>query len=323
MSGEVTAGLFLILPSRDSILPSKMNRSSRIPTHRILAAIMLFGATGRAQSPDSLVDVMPLTVGNRWIYSYELRQTGGIEDPPYLDEASGSLELKITGSGSAGDTAIWYCTREEIITHHIVKGWQDFDTTYVVHILKNVEIREILTGQHSLTWGNGAPLVLYPYLPASQVIKRYQSVDSSGDVIVEGLPFYSTYGQWSMFSRNIGLVFEINQVTRYYGHEESATLVSSIIAGVDQVPSGFTLEQNYPNPFNSLTTVKYTLPGNEYVSLTIFNVIGQRVAEPVREFQEPGYKTVTFDAGNLPSGVYTYRITAGDFTDAKKMLLIK
>jgi hypothetical protein len=97
----------------------------------------------------------------------------------------------------------------------------------------------------------------------------------------------------------------------------------SVVEIIPTIPSKFELMQNYPNPFNPVTSISYGLPIAEYVTLTVFNVIGQRVIELVNGMQEPGYKTVSFDASNLPSGVYTYRITAGTFTDVKKMLQIK
>ena len=93
--------------------------------------------------------------------------------------------------------------------------------------------------------------------------------------------------------------------------------------GQTSIPTEYRLEQNYPNPFNPATTISYELPSASHVSLTVFNLLGQEVAVLVDETQEAGYKTVSFNAGYLPSGVYTYRITAGTFTDTKRMLLLK
>jgi hypothetical protein len=89
------------------------------------------------------------------------------------------------------------------------------------------------------------------------------------------------------------------------------------------VPTEYSLDNNYPNPFNPTTTIGYALPNPTHVTLLVFNMLGQEVATLVDEVEEAGYKTVSFDASNLPSGVYTYRITAGTFSDVKKMLLIK
>ncbi len=89
------------------------------------------------------------------------------------------------------------------------------------------------------------------------------------------------------------------------------------------LPSGYALEQNYPNPFNPVTTIRYALPVAEHVRLTLYNIMGQEVAVLVNELQEAGFKAVSFDAGSLPSGVYTCRITAGNFTEGRRMILLK
>jgi hypothetical protein len=102
--------------------------------------------------------------------------------------------------------------------------------------------------------------------------------------------------------------------------------VSTALVGVveeSQLPTEYALDQNYPNPFNPLTSVRYALPSTERVYLSVFNILGQEVAVIVNQVQEQGYKTVSVDASNLPSGVYTYRITAGTFTGVRKMMLVK
>ena len=94
------------------------------------------------------------------------------------------------------------------------------------------------------------------------------------------------------------------------------------------IPREFSLSQNYPNPFNPTTNISYALPTNARVKLVIYNVLGQKVKTLVDEEQTAGYKQVIWDGMNdqgeeVGSGIYFYKITAGDFTKTAKMSMLK
>jgi len=89
------------------------------------------------------------------------------------------------------------------------------------------------------------------------------------------------------------------------------------------MPDVFALHQNYPNPFNPITIINYELPITNDVSLSIYNLLGQRVATLVNKRQQAGFHQVEWDASHFSSGVYYYRIEAGEFRDVKKMILIR
>lgn len=89
------------------------------------------------------------------------------------------------------------------------------------------------------------------------------------------------------------------------------------------IPTEFALQQNYPNPFNPSTKIKYSLPEAQTVLLKVYNVLGQEVATLVNMRQNAGYYEVSFNAGNLPSGIFFYVLKAGNFTAIHKMLLLK
>ena len=98
---------------------------------------------------------------------------------------------------------------------------------------------------------------------------------------------------------------------------------SSVVNVEVGVPMEFSLAQNYPNPFNPSTSIEYSVPSNEFVTLKVYDVLGNTVSTLVNETKEAGKYNVSFDASNLTSGIYFYSINAGGFTQVKKMMLVK
>jgi hypothetical protein len=90
-----------------------------------------------------------------------------------------------------------------------------------------------------------------------------------------------------------------------------------------QIPQRISLRQNYPNPFNPSTTIEYGLPRSSRITLAVYNALGQLVATLVDQNQEPGVYRTVWGASSVPSGIYFYRLRAGDFVQTKKMLLLK
>jgi hypothetical protein len=93
--------------------------------------------------------------------------------------------------------------------------------------------------------------------------------------------------------------------------------------GTHHIPKKFSMNQNYPNPFNPSTTISYQLPKQSHVSLNIFDILGRQVMTLVNEVEQPGYKSIKFDASILPTGVYFYRLTSDSYVETKKLLLVR
>jgi photosystem II stability/assembly factor-like uncharacterized protein len=111
--------------------------------------------------------------------------------------------------------------------------------------------------------------------------------------------------------------------TEYAGVFRSTTSTDAISEHPAPLPIAVSLEQNYPNPFNPSTTIRYGLPKRSNVTLTVFNTLGQVVATLVNETQNAGHHDVKFEASGLASGVYFYRLQAGEYVATKKLLILK
>jgi hypothetical protein len=115
---------------------------------------------------------------------------------------------------------------------------------------------------------------------------------------------------------DLGVVFADRHI---HVVEEGATSVGPD----DQVASRFELGQNYPNPFNPSTSISFAIPRSSFVSLQVYDVLGREIATLVNENLEAGSYKAEWNAAGQPSGVYFYRLTAGEFTDIGKMILNK
>ena len=99
--------------------------------------------------------------------------------------------------------------------------------------------------------------------------------------------------------------------------------VITSVADRTEIPKEYALQQNYPNPFNPSTTIRMELPHSSQVSLKVYNTLGQEVATLVDEEKAAGVYDVRFEAGHLASGTYVCRLKAGDFVQARRLLLLK
>jgi hypothetical protein len=144
------------------------------------------------------------------------------------------------------------------------------------------------------------------------------------------------------YNSKFGLTFKDSTISQWWiggsvNVIQSHTLLGCVINGIVYgdttitdigniplvIPSSFSLSQNYPNPFNPSTSIKYQVASIKHIKLVVFDILGKEIAILVNEKQTPGTYEVNWDASAFPSGVYFYKLSTDDFTETKKMVLIK
>jgi hypothetical protein len=129
-------------------------------------------------------------------------------------------------------------------------------------------------------------------------------------VIVDRMGYYSET-KFVIVNRNFTIV-------DFYLKKFSGVDVQSV-----SIPHAIKLEQNYPNPFNPVTSIKFDIPRSTHVTITIYDILGRVVVNLIDSQMKPGFYKADWNANDFSSGVYFYRLITDDFTETKKMLLVK
>lgn len=167
---------------------------------------------------------------------------------------------------------------------------------------------------------NGQPVKdAVVYLQSGSDYFAHGVTNAKGEYTVKNVPT----GDFILVAHKVGSESDSKNIT--IGETDMGSInfiVSSLSKGTNN-PFAFSLEQNYPNPFNPNTVISYTLPADGLVSLKVFNTLGQQVSELINNVQNAGGHTVEFNAQNLSSGIYYYKLESNGFVDTKKMILVK
>lgn len=226
---------------------------------------------------------------------------GAGPDDVYLvkTDASGSEEwIQIFGGGRFYD--VGNSVQQTTDGGYIIAGWTDFNLVawLDVYLIKTNSLG-------SEEWSQ---------MIGGDSYDRGLSVQQTedGGYIVAG--YTNSYGAGNTDVYLIRIAAE-TAVNRLFGVPPAAEILVT--------PSDYSLSQNYPNPFNPVTTISFELPTVDFVHLAIYDVSGSLVTELIDGHRDAGTHTVTFDASHLASGIYVYQIEVGDFSDVKKMVLMK
>lgn len=201
---------------------------------------------------------------------------------------------------------------------------------------------EILSGSAQLF---PPPVAPFPVGPDTTAHKVMCTVDAYGPLTVPGFPavdalrirkvdtlvtglrvsymFIAKDGTSVQFTAADPSAPDNGTIAIVQGSAQWTAATATHVEMVDNVPAAFGLQQNYPNPFNPSTTIRFTLPAREYVTLRVYNLLGQEVATLVNEALDAGESMVRFNGSRLSSGVYLYRLQAGGSTLTRRMTLVK
>ena len=180
----------------------------------------------------------------------------------------------------------------------------------------------------SIPWNPAAPVYLdgQSGLMHSKYILIDADLPSSDPIVQTGSYNYSNAATTGN-DENVILVYDSLIANQYYQDFAKRYTLAGGSISIEQistvVPDAFELGQNYPNPFNPSTTIEFSINRSSIVSLKIYNSIGQMVEELSNEFYSPGTYRIRFKADGLSSGVYYYRLQAGDFSETRSMVLVK
>jgi len=163
---------------------------------------------------------------------------------------------------------------------------------------------------------------LYGWLTAGTIDETY--VSTAGPLTVIGCGT-ATLAPAASTSFYFAVAFAASADAIYTALTDAETMYGSItsVEEIAGVPTEYNLSQNYPNPFNPSTKINFSVPANEFVTLKVYDVLGREVANLVNEELSIGNYSVDFNAGNLASGIYMYKLSSGNFTITKKMMLVK
>jgi len=313
--------------------------------------------TGKIPQTQSLNDYMTIKYSNSGEEIWTRRYNGGNEDHSYAITSDDSNNVYVTGWNKNISTdilTIKYSPEGDTLWKSVYDGGGG-DVGYDIEVdsLGNVYVGGVTNSSSYITikydvngnllWSRVQTSRQIPYFPVLKLDKNrnvYMSFVSfrPGNFSNYAVVKYNNDGvqQWiaEYYSPGFNHIYDLtldNDMNVYVTGASGSSIATvkfiqtptAINSISNTVPDGFKLEQNFPNPFNPKTVIQYHIPVKGLVSLKVFDVLGNEVAQLLNGNQEAGSFEAEFDGSGLASGIYYYRIESGSFVQTKKMMLIR
>ena len=250
---------------------------------------------------------------------------------PLLVDDPGISSLFPTAISAAFDYSSGYNSRDSLA--HGKGYWMKFSSAQNVPLIGTPMTRDTI--DVNAGWNmigsvfTKIPVSSINSIPGGIITSTFFNYNGSTYLEADSIAPGSAY--WVKSSQSGKLILSAtgsNQTAARIMIEQSSELPPPPPSGVVQVnmitmPAQYSLSQNFPNPFNPATVISFQLRISSWITLKVYNIIGKEIATLVSGMQDAGKNSIVFDASGLPSGIYTYSINAGSFTDTKMMLLLK
>ncbi|MCP4633943.1 MAG: T9SS type A sorting domain-containing protein [candidate division Zixibacteria bacterium] len=278
---------------------------------------VITGSTSSTESTDRDVFLMKVNASGDSVWAHRY---GG----EAAEDASRVIQTSDGGFAIAGNTESYGMGGKDLYViktdgNGVLEWSNQFGSTY--HDVA-LDIVETLDGGYVVTgsW----------YVPGVSWDACLLKLNSEGDSLWSRLYGGTTGNEYGYaIKQTMDNGYIIAGTTTSFGAENTAVYLIKIapnIIGVEEdsnLPSGFSLEQNYPNPFNATTNIRYSLNSSSEIELTVYDLLGRKVQTLDRGFKKAGNHSVDFDASEFSSGIYFYKLSAGEFSETKKMVLLK
>lgn len=163
-------------------------------------------------------------------------------------------------------------------------------------------------------------IVIFPSGSVTPAEYKFSAVFDGVDTLNGGASYLDNEAGFGL-NHSISFILNGGKIYKFHTFGDQVTGIRQV--NTTTIPKTYTMSQNYPNPFNPATKINYEIPKSGLVTLKVYNILGQEVATLFHGFQNTGKYIATFDASNLASGIYFYRLQAGSFNVTKKMILMK